>query len=116
MTKRLRRLFSVVVFFSLFTASASLFFAESDSFVFETKHLKYVLGSDGTVRGFIDKRDGRNYLKEKPTHHFCALQKMAAQSGDFVDHGVHAGFNSHGNGREKVSFYTVALFRDFGRC
>ena len=104
MTKRLRRLFSLVVFCSLFTARASLFSAESDSFVFETEHLKYVLGPDGTVRGFIDKRDGRNYLNENQTHHFCVLQKTAGRSDDFVDHGVHAGFNSHGSGREKVSF------------
>ena len=109
MTKRLRRLFSVVVFSSLFTAGTSVFSAEPDSFVFETEHLKYVLGSDGTVRGFIDKRDGRNCLKENQTHHFCALQKMAGCSDDFVDHGVHAGFDSHGSGREKVSFVSNRL-------
>ncbi|NLX99982.1 MAG: hypothetical protein GXY83_28120 [Rhodopirellula sp.] len=109
MTHVLRRSFSVVVFCSLFTAGPSLFSAESDSFVFETKHLKYVLGGDGTVRGFINKRDGRNYLKENQTHHFCSLQKMAAQSGDFVDHGVHAGFSSHGSGKEKTSFFSNRL-------
>ena len=109
MKKPLRRLLSVVVFCSLFTAGASVFSAEPDSFVFETEHLKYVLGSDGTVRGFIDKRDGRNCLKENQTHHFCALQKMAAQSDDFVDHGVHAGFSSHGSGKEKTSFVSNRL-------
>jgi len=85
------------------------FSAEPDSFVFETEHLKYVLGSDGTVRRFIDKRDGRNCLKENQTHHFCALQKMDGRSDDFVDHGVHAGFNSHGSGKEKTSFFSNRL-------
>ena len=109
MTNVLRRVISVVVFSSLLTTRASLFSAESDSFVFETTHLKYVLGRDGTVRGFIDKRDGRNCLKENHTHYFCALQKMAAQSDDFVDHGVHAGFSSHGSGKKRTSFFSNRL-------
>lgn len=111
MTKRLRRLFSIFVFCSLFAARAALVSAESDSFVFETQHLKYVLGSDGTVREFVDKRDGRNCLQEGQTHYFCLLQKTSGRSDDFVDHGVHTGFNSHGSGREKVSFVSNRLER-----
>ncbi len=109
MTNVLRLFGSMAVFFSLITAAGALFSAEPDSFVFETEHLKYVLGSDGTVQGFIDKRDGRNYLKENQACHFCTLQRMAAQSDDFADHGVHTGFHSHGGGKEKTSLLSNRL-------
>ncbi|MDD3587255.1 MAG: hypothetical protein PHQ75_08725 [Thermoguttaceae bacterium] len=70
------------------------FAAESGEFVFQTDWLKYIVKSDGTVGGFIDKRDGSD-LQDRSDNWFCTLQIARDKSDSFADHGVHADFNVH---------------------
>ena len=84
------------LFFVLFVLSTmtGLFASEPSEFVFQTDSLKYIVKANGTVGGFIDKRDGSD-LQDRSDLWFCTLQVGRDKSDSFADHGVHADFNVH---------------------